>query len=346
MAGGFHSLTLSDVRPEPGDAVVLTFDVPPDLSDTFAFEAGQYLTLRSRIDGKDTRRSYSIACAPGDGLSVGVKRVPGGAFSEFAMGLTKGMTLDVMAPMGRFTRKGARNLLLIAAGSGVTPMVGLAAEALADGGEVTLILGNRYASGVMLGEDLQRLKDRYLGRFTLIHVLSRDSGEAPITSGRIDAEKLRALTEAGLIDPHAADGVFFCGPGDMIEAGRAALISIGVPEEKLHDERFTPAAGAKAKVTAPPPPKGAEVEIILDGARLTVPITDQTVLDAAAARGLELPYSCAGGMCSTCRCKVVEGEATMDVNYSLEPWETEAGFVLACQARPVGKRLVLDFDAM
>ncbi|WP_147126645.1 2Fe-2S iron-sulfur cluster-binding protein [Shimia ponticola] len=346
MAGGFHSLTLRDVRREPGDAVLLSFDVPTELAETFAFEAGQYLTLRARIDGKDTRRSYSIACAPGDGLSVGVKRVPGGAFSEFAMGLQAGDTLDVMAPMGRFTRKSARNLLLIAAGSGVTPMVGLAAEALAEGGDVTLILGNRYASGVMLGEDMQRLKDRYLGRFTLIHVLSRDTGEAPITSGRIDAEKVQALTDARLINPHAADGVFFCGPGDMIETGRAALTSMGVPEDRLHDERFTPASGATSKRTPAPPPKGAEVEIILDGARLTVPITDQTVLDAAAARGLELPYSCAGGMCSTCRCKVVEGKATMDVNYSLEPWETKAGFVLACQARPVGKRLVLDFDAM
>ena len=342
----FHSLTLSDVRAEPGDAVVLSFAVPQTLADAFTFEAGQYLTLRARVDGQDVRRSYSIASAPGKGLSVGVKRVSGGVFSEFAMGLHPGDPIDVMPPQGRFTRKGARDLLLIAAGSGVTPMVALASEALDAGGSVTLVLGNRYASGVMLGEALQQLKDRHLSRFTLIHILSRDSAEAPITSGRIDADKLRDLAKEGLITPTKAEGVFFCGPGDMIETGREALIQMGVPAGRLHDERFASASPAKPKTDTPKPPKGAEVEIILDGARLVVPITDQTVLEAAAARGLELPYSCAGGMCSTCRCKVVEGEAAMDVNYSLEPWETDAGFVLACQTRPVGKRLVLDFDAV
>ncbi|MDJ0822990.1 MAG: 2Fe-2S iron-sulfur cluster-binding protein [Paracoccaceae bacterium] len=346
----FHELTISDVRPEGAGAVALCFDVPAALAEAFAYQPGQYLTLRADVGGVDTRRSYSIASAPGQPLTVGVKHVPDGVFSSYAQGLKPGDTLRVMPPEGRFLYRGEHQVLLVAAGSGITPMVSIAAEALAQGAAVTLVYGNKTSGDIMFRDALDALKDRYLSTFTLIHVLSREPQDVALLNGRITGEKVMALARAGAVDLEAADGVFLCGPGGMIDDVAAALEG-HVPTERIHFERFytedagpRPERSAAAEAAAQ---QGVQVEVVLDGARrqFRVGAEDDSVIAAAERQGLELPYSCRGGMCCTCRCKVVEGQAEMAVNYSLEPWELEAGFTLACQARPTTEKLVLDFDA-
>ena len=357
MARGFQDLTIAEVRRETPDAVSLTFDVPEDLGAAFAFRPGQYLTLRAEVNGEDLRRSYSICAAPGERLRVGVKRIEGGRFSTYATGLKPGDRIRVMPPEGRFGVEpgGRHDYLLIGAGSGVTPLLSIARAVLAaePESEVTLVYGNREAASIMFHEELEDLKDRFLSRFRLVNVLSRESHDVELFHGRVDDGRLRALAAAGLITPAQADGAFLCGPGEMIDACAATLADLGAAPDRIHFERFTPAEDA-------PPPKpvseaaaraaeaGAEVTAILDGARKSFALRGEgtKVLDAAHAAGLELPYSCAGGMCCTCRCRVVEGSAEMAVNWSLEPWEIEAGYVLACQARPTSEKLVLDFDAV
>ncbi|MCO0636961.1 2Fe-2S iron-sulfur cluster-binding protein [Lutimaribacter sp. EGI FJ00014] len=344
----FHDLTIRDVRHETPDAVSITFETP---EGGFDWKPGQYLTLRADVRGEDARRSYSIASLPGQPLCVGVKKVEGGLFSPFCQDLKPGDSIAVMPPEGRFVTHGENNLVLIAAGSGITPMVSIAGEALARGARVTLVYGNRNFESIMFRDQLDALKDRYVDRFTLIHVLSREPQDVDLLNGRITGEKIAALGRAGAIDLDGADGVFLCGPGDMIDDVTATLEGQGVPRERIHFERFyqdgeAPRAPRSAQAQAAAE-AGASVEVILDGTRrqFTVSAEDDTVLDAAARVGLELPYSCKGGMCCTCRCKVTDGSAEMAVNYSLEPWELEAGFTLACQTRPTSDKLVLDFDA-
>jgi ring-1,2-phenylacetyl-CoA epoxidase subunit PaaE len=348
----FHELTVAEVRPEGPEAVAIRLDVPEGLREAFAFRPGQYLTLRAEVGGADIRRSYSIASLPGEGLWVGVKHVPGGAFSGFAQGLRPGDRLQVMPPEGRFVDPGCARLLLVAAGSGITPMVSLAGAALARGAEVTLVYGNRRSETIMFRETLERLKDRHLDRFTLVHVLSREEQDVPLLNGRVDGDRIARLAQAGVVDPAGADGVFLCGPGEMIDAVEEACLSLGVAPEKIHHERFFMAGEAPARAPRSPEAEaaaadGVTVDVLLDGAtrRISMEAGDESVLAAGERQGLELPYSCRGGMCCTCRCRVTEGRAEMAVNYSLEPWELEAGFVLACQARPLTGRLTLDFDA-
>ena len=346
----FHDLTLSAVDRLTDDAVALRFAVPEALADSFAFRPGQYLTLRAEVGGDDIRRSYSIASAPGSALTVGVKAVEGGAFSTFAQGLAAGARLQVMTPEGRFVTDGERNLLLIAAGSGITPMMSIATDALARGASVTLVYGNRRTDSIMFRTELDALKDRYLGRFTLIHILSREVQDVPLLNGRVTGEKVAALARAGALDL-GAEGIFLCGPGEMIDDVAAMLAAQGVDPVCVHFERFyrdgeTPRAPKSAAAEAATA-QGAKVTVILDGTRreITVAAEDDTVLDAAARQGLDLPFSCRGGMCCTCRCKIEDGSAEMAVNYSLEKWELDAGFTLACQTRPTSAHLVLDFDA-
>jgi len=358
MAPKFHTLTVSDIHPESNDSVTVGFDVPAALQAEFAFQPGQYLTLRTTIDGQDLRRSYSISSALGaKGLTVGVRRVQDGIFSGYVNDSLKvGDCLQVMTPDGRFIAKAglAARYLLVAAGSGITPMMAIAESVLAahPKAEVTLVYGNRTTESVMYRSALEQMKDRYMGRFTLIHILSREEQDIPLLNGRIDAGKVAALTHAGAIDPAGSDGVFLCGPGEMIDDVTAGLAALGVDGGLVHFERFNPAEGsaprkapsAKARKAAS---HGASVEVILDGVRKSFQLEDaeESVLDAAHRAGLELPFSCAGGMCCTCRCKVVSGTSEMAVNYSLEKWETEAGFTLACQTRATSDKLVLDFDA-
>lgn len=352
----FHSLTVAEVRRETPEAVALTLAVPEALRKDFAFLPGQYVTLRATIDGEDLRRSYSICAAPSEGtLRVGVKKVAGGAFSGFLNDvLREGDAIEVMPPEGRFVLKAGaagRHLLCVAAGSGITPILSIVAAALAadETTRVTLVYGNRTTRSVMFAEALEDLKNRHLGRLSLVHLLSREAQDVALLSGRVTAEKLKALA-AGAIDVSDVDEAFLCGPEGMVAEARAALVDLGVPAERIKAELFTPAAprarGKPIAVVAGAPL--SRVAVTLDGKRHDFDWLDgdDNVVDAAARAGLELPYSCHGGMCCTCRCRVTAGEAAMATNYSLEDWELKAGFVLACQVRPVGQGLALDFDQM
>jgi ring-1,2-phenylacetyl-CoA epoxidase subunit PaaE len=354
----FHALTVSEVRRETADSVSVRLAVPEALKPAFAFAPGQYLTLRAVIDGEELRRSYSICSGLGEGdLRVGIKKVKGGAFSTFANeNLKAGDVIEAMPPEGRFVAVpdplARRHILCVAAGSGITPVLSIAKSLLArePAVRVTLVYGNRTSAGMMFAEEIEDLKNRHLGRLAVIHVLSREPQDVPLLSGRIDAGKLRALAD-GVIDLSSVDEAYLCGPQAMVEAVKAELLALGLAEGRVHSELFT-AAAPRARFR--PPTDGpadavlAEVTVTLDGRRASFPLLagDDSLIEAAARAGVELPYSCRGGMCCTCRCHVEAGRAEMAVNYSLEPWETEAGFILACQARPTTPTLSLDFDRM
>ncbi|HRD77994.1 MAG TPA: phenylacetate-CoA oxygenase/reductase subunit PaaK [Hyphomicrobiaceae bacterium] len=358
MASGFHTLTVGEVRRETADAVSLRLDVPAALAATFAFRPGQYLTLRAMLDGEDVRRSYSICSALDDGeIRVGIKAVPGGAFSTFAnTRLAAGDRIEVMEPDGRFTPTlepgRAKRYLLIAAGSGITPILSIAATALSrePRSEIFLVFGNRSSRSMMFAEAIEDLKNRHLGRMSVLNVFSREQQDVALANGRIDGGKIRAIAPA-LVDPGTLDDVFICGPEAMIGEVREALRGLGVSAERIHVELFETAAttGRRQRPDATRATAGeaiATVEAIVDGQRHTFPFSagDGGVVDAAERAGIELPYSCRGGMCCTCRAKVVSGTSVMATNYSLEPWELAAGFTLACQTRPTSERLLLDFD--
>ncbi|QDY99355.1 phenylacetate-CoA oxygenase/reductase subunit PaaK [Nitratireductor mangrovi] len=358
MAPRFHDLTVSAIERQTPEAVAIAFDLPEDLRETFRFKPGQYLTLATSLDGEDVRRSYSICSAPGDAqLKVGVKKVADGRFSRFVNDrLAVGDTIRVMPPEGRFTSlAGPRHdYLLIASGSGITPMLSIAKTVLGHEPDstVTLVYGNRSTETIMFREELEDLKDRHLRRFSLVHLLSREKQDVDLLNGRIDGARIEMLSERGLIDPLGSDGVFLCGPGEMIDDVATTLKTYGVDEDRIRFERFTPSGEAPrprapSKAAKKAAADGVAIEVVLDGMRREFPMGEgaANVLDAAHEAGIELPYSCAGGMCCTCRCRVVEGQTEMAVNFSLEPWEIEAGFTLACQTRPLSQKLVLDFDA-
>ncbi|MGI9437000.1 MAG: 2Fe-2S iron-sulfur cluster-binding protein [Geminicoccaceae bacterium] len=353
----FHKLMIGSIRRETSEAIVITFEVPEALKAAYAFIPGQYVTLRAKLDGEDLRRSYSICSKPlDDGLSIGIKGIAGGRFSVFAMGLKIGDELDVMTPEGRFLAPvgGEHRYLLLAAGSGITPMMSIAKSTLAGEAksQVALLYANRTSDSIMFGDELHALKDRYMTRFVLAHVLDEEVQDIELLNGRLDREKLEAFAASGVIMPERYDGVYVCGPQPMIEEASAVMGELGVAPGKIHFELFTPPGGPPPTASASADvrravERGASVEVILDGSRRRFRIenADDTVLKAATRAGLELPFSCAGGMCCTCRCKVVEGKSEMILNYSLQPWELDAGFTLACQTRPTSEHLVLDFDA-
>lgn len=359
----FHALQVSNVSPEAAGSVAISFSVPADLHDTFDFQPGQYLTLRAQIDGADVRRSYSICStrrhfANQKELVVGIRPMQGGVFSNWAANQIKvGDAVSVMPPDGRFVsqRPKALHRVGFAAGSGITPILSIMASSLEDDPDTkfTLIYGNRSMNSVMFNEALQDLKDRFAGRLTLIHILSRQAQESDLLQGRIDRQKVRDLIDA-LLPIGSMDEVFICGPEAMIEVTEHALKEAGVPENRIHTERFT--SPTLEKMTAPERQsvvathkKEAEgqvaLTVILDGKPHQLHMqSDEIVLDAAMAAGLDLPYSCKGGVCSTCRCKVIEGEVSMDKNFGLEKWETDKGFVLSCQSRPQSNNIVVSFD--
>jgi len=352
MSEAFHTLTVDRVRPLTSDSVAVHLTVPDELNQAYRFQAGQYLTLRTPIDGEDVRRSYSIcSCALDEGLEVGIKRVKDGVFSTFAQTLCAGDKLSVMTPQGRFVwsdRGSSDDLLLIAAGSGITPCLSIAKTALEQGSRVTLLYGNTRTTGVMFRDDLVELKDRYTDRLNVIHIFSREQQTGPLFNGRIDGDRLSALAAAGLIDPKGADGIYICGPYGLAQTAEAVLPELGADPTRIHVELFSAPDAGSPRVPVEDAVAGAQVTVLVDGARQSLVMGDpeQTVLAAAQDAGMDLPFSCAGGMCCTCRCKVVEGSAEMVANYSLEPWEVKAGFVLACQAQPTSETLVLDFDAV
>lgn len=354
----FHSLKVRDVRRETPDAVSIAFAVPEDLEEAFAFTPGQYLTLRTVMDGTEVRRSYSISSGLDDGeLRIAVKRVEGGAFSSFAnTGLKAGDVVEVMPPMGRFVHAPApaaeRTYVGFACGSGITPIMSIVRTVLSrePGSRFFLFYGNRSTGSIIFREALEDLKDRFLDRLSVFHVLSRESQDISILSGRLDGDRARLLLAAMV--PGRVDEAFVCGPAGMLDSVEAALLAHGLPREAVHVERFTPADGSVAaprrpvSATAAETPK-AVATVVLDGISTDVPMAEgESVIDAALRAGLDLPYSCKGGMCCTCRAKVTEGAVAMDVNYSLQPWELEAGFVLTCQAKPTTERVTVDYDAM
>jgi ring-1,2-phenylacetyl-CoA epoxidase subunit PaaE len=351
----FHRLAVDDLRRETSDAVSMTFAIPEDLEQDYAFAPGQYLTLRTMMDGEEVRRSYSICSSPDDReLRIAVKKVDGGAFSNWALEqLKSGDELDVMTPTGRFgiahAPEQARIHVGFAAGSGITPIMSIIRGILAREPQSRFFLfyGNRTASGILFLQALEELKDRFMGRLSVFHVLSQEEQDLPILYGRLDHDKVSILLRA-MVPAKAIDHVFICGPVAMSEDIAATCTELGVATEHIHVERFVSGLGGKPRpkpVVAPEAPPKAVAALIVDGKRKDVPMVDgESILDAALRAGMDLPYACRGGMCSTCRAKVVEGDTQMDVNYSLEPWELEAGFVLTCQAHPVSERITVDYD--
>ncbi|RDI21287.1 1,2-phenylacetyl-CoA epoxidase subunit PaaE [Pseudacidovorax intermedius] len=357
----FHSLRVRTVEPDTAEAVIVSFDVPPELRQTFGFTQGQYLTLRKQIDGQDLRRSYSICAGVDDGvLRVGVRKVRGGVFSNWINAqLRPGDEIAVMAPQGRFfvplAPEERRHHLGVAGGSGITPILSIMKTVLArePGSRFTLIYGNRQLRSTMFKEELEDLKNRHLSRLVLHHVFSDEHTDAPINSGVLDREKvgdfLRALVPAWSID-HA----YICGPYQMNDEAEAALRAAGVPESAIHVERFgiaQPAAvpgavGAVMHEALPGDAEQARVVIVRDGLSREIEFRrDQpSILDCAAAAGVEVPYSCTSGVCGTCRAKVLEGAVRMERNFALDKAEVQAGFVLTCQAHPTTDRVVLSFD--
>jgi ring-1,2-phenylacetyl-CoA epoxidase subunit PaaE len=361
MAIHFHSLFVKRIDALTADAAQITFAIPPDLRDAFDFKPGQFLTLRAQINGESVRRSYSICSTPSllehsQEICVGIKRVEDGVFSTWATTqLQAGDEIDVMPPDGRFIIKkpDAKMRLGIAAGSGITPILSIAAHSLAteESSRFTLVYGNQRTNTIMFGEALQDLKDRYPGRLQLIHILSRQATELPLSHGRIDAAKIKELTQ-NLINPQTVDEAFICGPEAMIEALEPALQAAGIAKERIHSERFassntTKSIAPRAVNTPASSPKALKysLEVILDGKTNAMQLGDEhTVLDTALEQGLDLPYACKGGVCCTCRAKVIEGKVSMDKNYTLEQWEIDKGFVLTCQARCQTPRVVVSFD--
>jgi len=362
MSLQFHTLPVRSVAPETADAAVVTLAVPDALRQVFAFQPGQFLTLRARIDGQELRRSYSLCSTPArlaehGELQVGIKAVDGGAFSTWAVrALRAGDTLDVLPPEGRFTPRAPvpadRPLHRVgfAAGSGITPLLSIIDSTLAADPQArfTLVYGNRTLASVMFHERLQDLKDRHPARLSLVHVLSRQAQEIALFNGHIDAAKVRALLD-GLLAPEDIAEAFVCGPEGMIDAAEHALRAAGLPRERIHAERFVaPGASpapATAQRTATAPAADVALAIVLDGKTHQLGMAaGGLVLDTALAAGLDLPYSCKGGVCCTCRARVLEGEVRMDRNYTLEDWELAKGFVLTCQARPLTPRVVVSYD--
>ena len=353
----FHPLRVADVERLTDDAVAITFDVPAELRGAYAFTQGQHLTLRTTIDGQEVRRNYSI-CAPATSgrLRVAVKRLPGGAFSAFAHEVLRpGAVVDVMTPTGRFhvalDPTQARHYCAVAAGSGITPVLSILATTLEvePASHFTLVYGNRTSESVMFLEDLHDLKDRFLERLQVLHVLSREQQESELLRGRLDRPKLERLLST-LLPPQEVDEWFLCGPYAMVSQARETLAESGVDPAHVHMELFhvegeTPRErAADAAIDAA---GQSSVTAMLDGRSTTFALgrSGQRILDALLQVRADAPYACKGGVCGTCRAKVVDGEVDMERNYALEDDELAAGFVLTCQSHPRSDTVTLDYDA-
>ncbi|MFN3628943.1 MAG: 1,2-phenylacetyl-CoA epoxidase subunit PaaE [Casimicrobiaceae bacterium] len=358
----WYPLRVAEVRPETEDAVSVRFEVPAQDRAAFAFSAGQFLTLRAVIDGEECRRSYSLCSTPASGeWRIGVKRVAGGRMSNWLADTVRGgHWVDVLPPDGRFTYRPAaepERLLLIAAGSGITPILAIATTALAENpaAQVTLLYGNRRVRDILFKEEIEDLRDLHHTRFHVIHCLSREAQEAPLNEGRIDAAKLERIF-ATLIDPQSLTGVYVCGPGDLAETVTAVARAAGVAAERVHRELFTspgaatpsvaPRSAAGKSDAARPAMRLARVRLTADGITREFDLAEDgpALLDAALAAGADVPFSCKSGVCCTCRAKVLDGQVRMDANWTLEPHEVAAGFVLTCQAHPVSDTLVVTLD--
>ena len=358
----FHPLTVRSIEPDTAEAVIVSFDVPPALRATFGFTQGQYLTLRATIDGQDLRRSYSICAGVDDAvLRVGVRKVRGGVFSNWINSrLQPGDTVQVMAPQGRFfvplDPAARRHHLGIAGGSGITPILSIMKTVLAREPQstFTLIYGNRSLQSTMFKEELEDLKNRHLTRLTLHHVFSDEPTDAPLNTGMMDRAKIGDFL-ANVVPAAGVAHAYVCGPYQMNDEAEAELRAAGVAAERIHIERFGVApqaaggaGGVDAVVHAPDPgdAEQARVVIVRDGLKREIEFRRQqpSILDAAAAAGLEVPFSCTSGVCGTCRAKLLEGAVRMERNFALDAADVAAGFVLCCQAHPTTERVVLSFD--
>ena len=355
----FHKLKIKRIQRETPDSVVLSLDVPSELRATFAFTQGQYLTFRREHEGEELRRSYSICSSPLEGeWQVAIKKVPQGRFSSLAVDVLRvGEELDVMPPAGHFHTplrpEQAKQYLFFAAGSGITPVFSIIKTVLGTepGSQVTLVYGNRGRNSIIFKEGIEGLKNRFLNRLSVYHVLSREQGESELLFGRIDQAKAAQFL-AKIVPGSQVDECFICGPEDMINGVRAALTDAGVAPEQIHFEMFGSAnggAGGAAKAMLPPvgeDDKHSRVTVQLDGNThvLEMSYYGNTILDALLETGVDAPYSCKNGMCSTCRARVMAGQVEMDVNYSLSDQEVAKGYVLTCQARPITGVVTVDFD--
>ncbi|MDO7848400.1 1,2-phenylacetyl-CoA epoxidase subunit PaaE [Hymenobacter sp. M29] len=353
----FHQLKIRNIRRETPDCVSVAFDVPAELRETFRFTPGQYLTLRREHQGEELRRSYSICSSPlDDEWRVAIKKVPEGRFSTLAMdGLHVGDTLDVMPPQGRFSPAlhptQAKRYALFAAGSGITPILSIAKTVLLTepDSQVYLIYGNRGRNSIIFKEAIEGLKNKFLNRLSVYHVLSREQGDSDLFFGRLDYAKATEFLQK-MVPAAQLDEAYICGPEEMIHGVKQALAEAGVAPEKIHFELFASTKGATAVKAAAhavgEDDQKSQVTVRLDGRAypLAMSYYGDTVLDALLAIGVDAPYSCKNGMCSTCRARVTAGSTEMDVNYSLSETEVAKGYVLTCQARPVTPEVTVDFD--
>ncbi len=356
----FYSLTVAAVEPETENAIKLSFAVPDALRDQFRYQPGQYLTLQSEVDGEPVRRSYSICSGIHEPMmQVAIKRVDGGVFSNFANdNLRAGAHLEVMPPKGDFfvplDASKARNYLFIASGSGITPVVSNIKSILQEepDSRVTLLYGNQRTNTIMFRDTLSFLKNRYMTRFHWINILSREDQGADLLNGRLNNRKGGELNQK-LVNLAGFDEYFVCGPESMISEVSRGLRSVGATQENIHYELFASSAedaeavvqkhqarvrdygGKQSSVTLKVDGRSSQFELTADG---------ENLLDAGLNQGLDLPYSCKGGVCSTCKAKLVEGQVDMDITHGLEPGEMEAGYILTCQAHPITDTVVVDFD--
>ena len=357
MSIHFHKLKIKDIRKETEDCVSISFYLPEEIKPLYSFSHGQNITLRRIINGEDVRRSYSICAAPFENeLRVAVKKTDYGLFSRFANEQLKiGDELEVLPPTGKFyttvNEIHRKKYLAFAAGTGITPVISIIKTILRTEplSEVVLVYGNRSRSSIIFLEALEALKNKYLSRFTLIHVLSREKTDAPVNSGKLNAEKLEEL--ARLIDYSAMDEIFICGPEQMIFTAEKFWIDKGIEKKRIHFELFTtpgskkttadsqkPVAGErspKSKITIKADGRSFDFELAFDG---------DTILNTALKEGADLPFACKGGVCASCRAKLVEGEVEMEMNWALEPEEVQQGYILTCQSHPKTEKVVIDFD--
>ncbi len=355
MKPTFHTLKIADIRRETEDTVSIAFEIPTDLIDAYQYKPGQYLTLRADINGEDLRRSYSLCSAPDENeWRVAIKQVEKGKFSSYAnQSLKVGDALEVMTPMGNFTTeidsKNSKNYVLFAAGSGVTPIFSLAKSILKNepNSTVTLFYGNKGFSSIIFREEIEALKNSYLNTFRVVHVLSRESLGNQIQKGRIDKEKCEKLNLA-FLNGTKVDSVFVCGPEAMIHAVKDTFSAAGLEDSNIHFELFGTNELKSSDDLSLPKEQSVEsnVTIILDGDlfELDLQSSGESILDAAYKAGADLPFACKGGVCCTCKAKIIEGSARMDVNYALEKDEVEAGYILTCQSHPTSEKLVISFD--
>ncbi|MGH8246128.1 MAG: 1,2-phenylacetyl-CoA epoxidase subunit PaaE [Gammaproteobacteria bacterium] len=356
----FFPLRIADVREETDNAVCISFDVPPELRERFRFTQGQYLTLNLDIDGTETRRSYSICSGVDDEeLRIAVKKINGGLFSTFVNSrLSPGDTIEVMPPQGRFftelDERNDKNYLCIAAGSGITPVLSIIKSILArePNSHVTLLFGNQRVSTIMFREELEALKNRYMARFQWLNILSREKQEVEILNGRINNRKGAELCRQ-LLDLHRMDEFFLCGPEAMISEVSRGLRSSGIDESRIHYELFTGSADDAAAVIAKHHERAINMAgrmcsvTVIAGGRETVfelSADGENILDGGLDNGVDLPFACKGGVCATCKAKLISGEVDMDLNHALQPDELAAGYILTCQAHPVSDRVIVDYD--